>query len=152
MLHKYIALFNYFFESLSTRRLFIEIVVNGFIVIWPDFEEFQNSFLPFSNEMKLKGRKIQLDNNIVQRISPPKDAFPPEGLKIGFQPESHPSGEVFSILHQFYTNFDENIAVSHSDGVIEVLFESYELALAYFQTVFVHFQENYDLFGEDKID
>lgn len=149
ILNKYIAMFNFFFESLSQRQLYIEIVLDGFIVIWPSIEEFQKSFIPYSEEMKRKGLSIKPENNILHILHPPKDCFPPEGLKIMFQSESHTMNDVFPILHVFYTSFDQNIKVSANDGCIEVLFISFEQALRYFQTIFIFFQETYDLFDEE---
>jgi hypothetical protein len=148
LLRKYTAFLNYVFDEVSSSKLYIESVMDGFIVFWQDWESFERSWIDYPDDVYEKAPKLNEHENMILRLGPSEENFPEEGFTIKFTGESVENDKIFQVLKNFYTHMNLGIEVKNNSNSVKVLFSTYDQMKNYVQLMTTYFNEAYELFEE----
>jgi hypothetical protein len=152
ILNKYLNFMNYFLDRLSKQALYIESIMEGFLVIWRDFQNFARGFQPFPEQIHFDALRLDPQCNPLVKIAPPKNRFPPDGFQITFNCIHHSNYEQFAdIVSRFFRSIDSGLNIIQNDSICKVIFPEYEHIVNYLNHLYLYFELSYGLFGQNTV-
>ena len=140
---KYTSFINNFFREVSTSNVYVERVMDGFLVFFESWDHFARSFQPYAEKFHDVAENASSSNGFVMSLGPSKESFPKKGLELCLIPPSGPKEKMKRIIEDFYKNLKSKAVVSMENDGIAVLFENYENLTYYINLFMAVMEEKY---------
>ncbi len=120
---KYTSFINNFFRETSTSNIYVERVIDGFILFFESWAHFSRSFQPYAQKYHEVAKRGKKNNELIGGLGLQEESFPKGGLELRISPTAGPKKIMTTIIQKFYNNLAVNVLVSNKNGDVRVLFE-----------------------------
>lgn len=132
-LRKYNQFINRIYSSSQEILSYLEMVENGLVIIYNNFNTFKLLVRPITKDIRKKCEDIaKHEKNFLLEGMESGELFPKEGYLITADSTTNTISELFPFLKAFYESIHQDITVIiNKEEKVEILMKSYESYVAY---------------------